>query len=92
MIEQVLSVLGASGLASAGLFGVRYYATKVPKEVPAEFSESSVPRGSPEFHVARFEAAIEQCVKGPERIAELQRWLAYWQARKTADDALAGDQ
>jgi hypothetical protein len=39
------------------------------------------------FHIERFERAIEQCQKGPERIAELQRELDYWRAIKTAQEA-----
>ena len=39
-----------------------------------------------DFHIARYERAIEQCVKGPERLAELERGLAYWNAVKTVSE------
>ncbi|HEX8400536.1 MAG TPA: hypothetical protein VF628_02405 [Allosphingosinicella sp.] len=37
-----------------------------------------------DFHIRRFMLAIDQCEKGPEREAELQGNLEYWQARKAA--------
>jgi hypothetical protein len=38
------------------------------------------------FHIQRFTAAIEQCEKGPERMAELERNLRYWQAVQAAEE------
>jgi hypothetical protein len=39
-----------------------------------------------EMHVRRFELALEQCEKGPEREAELRRNLDYWRAIQAAKE------
>lgn len=38
-------------------------------------------------HIARFETALAQCTKGPERIAELTAWRDYYRALKQAREA-----
>ena len=37
-----------------------------------------------DFHIRRFTLALEQCEKGAERQAELERNLNYWLAIKAA--------
>lgn len=44
-----------------------------------------------EFHIRRFTLALEQCAKGPERQAELERNLNYWLRVKAANAALRGE-
>lgn len=50
-----------------------------PADEPMELMPSERDFQRAEFHVERFTRAIEQCVKGDERLAELQANLAYWQ-------------
>ena len=42
------------------------------------------------FHIDRFERALEQCTKGPEREAELRRHLDYWRKIDEAHRGLEG--
>lgn len=62
-----------------------------PGIVPAVGQEVSVRQGMPDINlmkiegnIARFERAIDQCNKGPERLDELHRNLAYWKAMREA--------
>lgn len=59
-------------------------ATPLPMPMPGRTSAEKI-----DFHIARFQRALEQCVKGPRREAELQRNLDYWLAQKAALDMLS---
>lgn len=40
------------------------------------------------YNIRRFRMALEQCEKGPARLAELQRNLDYWLAIEAAEEGL----
>ena len=64
------------------LLGWPEYQDRIPRRIPGPRDIERC-----DFHIARFERAIEQCEKGPVRLAELRRNLEYWQTVKT----LVGD-
>lgn len=57
------------------LFGFSVPSTEAP---PRTISDRD--REKADFHVRRFQRAIEQCEKGDARRAELANHLAYWKA------------
>lgn len=67
-------------------------------EAPLTGNTILIPDGVPtrsgiekiDFHISRFTRAIEQCEKGPDRIAELQGHLDYWTARRDLETSREG--
>lgn len=53
-------------------------AIDAPAEPPATFTGPLPPLTKVEFHLDRYDRAIEQCRKGPERMEQLQRDRAEW--------------
>jgi ribosomal protein L34E len=46
------------------------------------------PADKVDFHIERYTAAIEQCEKGPERLAQLHKERDFWRAVKKAQQSL----
>lgn len=43
-----------------------------------------------DFHIARYESAVEQCTKGRDRLLALQRELNYWRGRRKTETLRRG--
>lgn len=67
-----------------------FESSTAPKVQVSDTATQRTPDEKVDFHISRFERALAQCEKGPERKAELKANLDYWRAIKAARELRGG--